>query len=137
MVAIVAGNFPLDRPHGVPDLSVNGHSLLLFDTPSEAISALKDLPLLEQTNQVKLSYKNGAFPYQGQLYVRLAYEKRDTIISSESATVYNFSQRQSVTNIELKDLLDKEGRYTLVQFDVISYWRDEVPRYQYAFARLR
>lgn len=137
-VGIFAAARP-DGPPGKPALFVNDQAVPLSAAPPDPLSASEAVLTLEQTNHLSLSYQDGVYAPQGQLLIRLAREEDGVIHTSRFALIYNFTPDQRTADLSLQDLLDLDADfdYTLVQFELISFWESQTSGYQFALARVQ
>ena len=118
-------------------LQVNDQPILMYETPEEALSSMRDEPLLPDVNQLRLSCEGGQPVHDIQLYLRPAQENDGEIITSPCATFYNFSPTQNEAAFAMNDVLDLDeaSNYDLVLFELITYKKTAAPTYQYAVFR--
>lgn len=130
--------FLFSTPCRTHTLSVNKQTISMFESSLEALSAMDNLSVLKNENQLTLSCKGGFPTHNIQLYVRLACEKDGVLYSSPNATIYNFSSFKNEASFLLRDILglDDSLSYTLIQYELIYYDNAKAPTFQYAFSRL-
>lgn len=118
-------------------LHVNGQPVSVFASPEEALSSMRDEPLLPDVNRLRLSCEGGRPEHDIQLYLRPAQENNGEIITSPCATFYNFSPMQNEAAFAMNDVLnlDEASNYDLVLFELITYKKTAAPTYQYAVFR--
>lgn len=104
-------------------LQVNDQPILMYETPEEALSSMTESPLLPEVNRLRLSCEGGRPEHDIQLYLRLAQENDEEIITSPCATFYNFSSAKSKASFAMNDIvsLDEGSNWDLVLFELITY----------------
>lgn len=134
---VVAFSVQSRDPCNTHRLYINDQPVSVFASPEEALSSMRDEPLLPDVNRLRLSCEGGRPEHDIQLYLRLAQENDGEIITSPCATFYNFSPMQNEAAFAMNDVLDLDeaSNYDLVLFELITYKKATAPTYQYAVFR--
>lgn len=137
VLGVVAFSVQSRNPCNTHCLHVNDQPVSVFASPEEALSSMRDEPLLPDVNQLRLSCGGGQPVHDIQLYLRPAQENNGEIITSPCATFYNFSPTQNEAAFAMNDVLnlDEASNYDLVLFELITYKKAAAPTYQYAVFR--
>lgn len=120
---VVAFSVQSRDPCNTHHLYINDQAVSVFASPEEALSSMRDEPLLPDVNRLRLSCEGGRPEHDIQLYLRLAQENDEEIITSPCATFYNFSSAKSKASFAMNDIvsLDEGSNWDLVLFELITY----------------